>query len=60
MEDIRSLWEQIAPRITRDRPKVAEIQELLDVMFTSFSSGEKEAGRQAAIAIYNMKLEQLR
>lgn len=60
MEDLRNLWAEAAPRLKRDLQQAAQVQHLLEVMFNAFEAGQKDAGRKAALAIYNMNPDRLR
>ena len=60
MADIKELWTEIRPQLTRDVEQAAFIDAKLLEMFAAFDAGEKDKGRKAAIAIYNLRVGQLR
>ncbi|MCH7344479.1 hypothetical protein LZ017_13935 [Pelomonas sp. CA6] len=60
MADIKELWAEVRPQITRDLEQAEFIDTKLQEMFAAFDAGEKEKGRKAALAIYNLKVEKLR
>lgn len=58
--DIEELWPMIRAKLKRDADKIAFIDEKLTEAFTAFDAGEKERGRKAMWAIYNLGLKDLR
>ena len=60
MTDIRELWAEISALIARDREQVDFISQKLEQMFSSFDAGDKDGGRSAAWAIYNIRVRRLR
>lgn len=60
MADLKELWTDIRPQLQRDVEQAEFIGTKLQEMFTAFDAGEKEKGRDAAWAIYNLKVEKLR
>lgn len=60
MADLKQLWQEIRPKLTKDITQVKLIEEKLQEMFLQFESGEKEAGRKIAWSIYNMDVEKFR
>jgi hypothetical protein len=60
MTDIRELWAEIRPQLKRDLAQAALIDTKLQQMFAAFDAGQKDHGRKAAMAIYNLDTEKLR
>jgi hypothetical protein len=60
MADIKELWAEIRPQLRRDHEAAEFIDSKLQEMFEAFDAGEKDKGRDAAWAIYNIKAERLR
>ena len=60
MADLKELWAEIRPQLKRDLEQADFIDGKLQEMFAAFDAGEKERGRDAAWAIYNVKVEKLR
>ncbi|WP_431256756.1 hypothetical protein ACQ86G_18900 [Roseateles chitinivorans] len=60
MADIKALWTEVRPQLKRDLEQAEFINAKLAEMFEAFDSGEKDAGRKAAWAIYSLKVERLR
>lgn len=58
--DIEDLWLQIRAKLKRDTDKIAFIDEKLSEAFAAFDVGEKERGRKAMWAVYNLGLRELR
>ncbi|WP_459573319.1 hypothetical protein [Cupriavidus sp. 8B] len=60
MADLKTLWAEIRPQLTRDIDRVALIDGKLSEMFAAFDAGDKERGRDAAWLMYNLKVKELR
>lgn len=60
MADLRQLWGEIRPQLKHDADKAAFIEGKLQEMFVAFKAGEKDKGRKAVMAIYNLDVEKLR
>jgi hypothetical protein len=60
MADLKELWAEIRPQVTRDVDKVQLIDNKLQEMFAAFEAGEKDKRRDAAWSIYNLNVEKLR
>ena len=60
MADLKDLRREIYPQLKKDSDKAQFISEKLQSMFAAFDAGEKEKGRDAAWAIYNLDVEKLR
>lgn len=60
MRDLKELWATIRPQLKRDLDQAAFIDGKLQELFEAFESGEKDKGRKAVMAIYNLKVERLR
>jgi hypothetical protein len=60
MADLRQLWGEIRPQVKQDVDKAAFIDGKLEEMFAAFEAGEKDKGRKAVLAIYNLDVEKLR
>ena len=58
--DLKELWAEIRPQLKRDLEQAEFIDGKLHEMFTAFDAAEKEHGRKAAWAIYNLQVEKLR
>lgn len=58
--DIQELWSQIRPQLERDEDKVSFIDEKIAEAFAAFDGGDKERGRKAMWAVYNLGLRELR
>lgn len=60
MADLQNLWAEIRPQIKRDLEQVEFIDAKLLEIRAAFDAGEKDQGRKAVMAIYNLKLAKLR
>jgi hypothetical protein len=60
MADLKTLWAEIRPQLKRDLEQSDFVDNKLREMFGAFESGDKEAGRKAAWALYNLDVEKLR
>ncbi|PKB13888.1 hypothetical protein CLU91_5517 [Janthinobacterium sp. 64] len=60
MEDLKDLWAEIRATLKKDLDKVPFIDAKLQEAFFAFDSGEKEKGRKAILAIYNLEVKKLR
>ena len=60
MADIRGLWTEIRPQLKQDLQQAELIDAKLQEMFSAFDAGEKEKGRKAAWAIYNLDVKKLK
>ena len=60
MADLKELWATIRPQLTRDLEQAEFIDGKLQEMRAAFDAGDKETGRKAVWAIYNLKVEKLR
>ncbi len=58
--DIIDLWSQIKPALKRDLEQAQTIDSKLANMFDAFESGDAQAGRDTAWALYNMNVKKLR
>lgn len=59
MADLKELWAEIRPQLKRDLEQVELIDAKLMEMRAAFDAGDKDAGRTAVMAIYNLKVEKL-
>lgn len=57
MADLRELWARIRTRLKKDADKVEFIDEKLLQAFAAFEAGEKDIGRRAILAIYNLEVK---
>lgn len=60
MADLKELWTEIRPQLKRDLEQAAFIDAKLVEMRAAFDAGDKDTGRRAVWAIYNLKVEKLR
>jgi hypothetical protein len=60
MADLKELWSQIRPQLKRDLGQAEFIDGKLVQIRTAFDTGDKDAGRKAVMAVYNLKVEKLR
>jgi hypothetical protein len=60
MADLKDLWSQIRPLLKRDVEQAEFIDAKLLEMRTAFDTGDKDKGRKAVWAIYNLGVEKLR
>ena len=60
MADIKELWSEIRPKLKRDVEKADFIEGKLQEAFAAFDAGEKEVGRKALLAIYNLGIRTLK
>jgi hypothetical protein len=60
MADLKELWAQIRPQLKRDLESAEFIDRKLQEMFAAFQTGEKDKGRKAVMAIYNLDVEKLK
>jgi hypothetical protein len=60
MADLKALWAEIRPQLKRDIEQSEFIDGKLKELFEAFDAGNKEAGRKAAWALYNLNVEKLR
>lgn len=58
--DIQDLWSQIRSLVKRDADKVLFIEDKIAEAFAAFDSGDRERGRKAMWAVYNLGLSNLR
>lgn len=58
--EIKELWEKIKIKIKIDIEKSELINQKLNEMFTAFSNGENEKGRDIALDIYLMDVKILK
>jgi hypothetical protein len=58
--DLLKLWSEIEPRLKRDLDKAAYITQRLHEGFEAYDAGDKEAGEQAMLDIYNLHPKKLR
>lgn len=59
MSDIKEIWSEIRMKLKLDTEKIAFIERKLQDAFAAFDAGEKEKGRAALWAIYNLDVEDL-
>ncbi|WP_454733428.1 MULTISPECIES: hypothetical protein [Cupriavidus] len=59
MADLKALWAEIRPQLKNDLDRAAFIEGKLDEMFKAFDEGERERGRDAVWAIYNLRVQSL-
>ncbi|WDZ95032.1 hypothetical protein Herbaro_16280 [Herbaspirillum sp. WKF16] len=60
MDDLRSLWSAIMPRLKKDADKIEFIDQNLKMAFAAFEAKDKDKGRKAILAIYNLNVKYLR
>jgi hypothetical protein len=60
MADLKGLWREIFPQLKRDVEQARFIDGKLQEMFHAFEGGDRERGRDAALAIYNLGVRKLR
>lgn len=60
MADLKELWSQIRPLLKRDVEQAEFIDAKLLEMRAAFDAGDKDKGRSAVWAIYNLGVEKLR
>tara|TARA_Y100000004_G_C8896958_1_gene404596 strand:- start:149 stop:781 length:633 start_codon:yes stop_codon:yes gene_type:complete len=60
MDDLRSLWSAIMPRLKKDADKIEFIDQNLKVALAAFEAKDKDKGRKAILAIYNLNVRSLR
>lgn len=60
MAELKELWSEIRSKLKKDIDKIEFIDSKLQEAFTAFDAGEKEKGRSAIWAIYNLKVENFR
>jgi len=60
MDDLRSLWSAIKPRLKKDADKADFIDQNLQMAFSAFDAKDKDRGRKAILAIYNLNVKSLR
>lgn len=58
--DLRELWANIRPKLKRDMEQADFIDANLQAAFVAFEANEKDKGRNAILAIYNLAVKQLR
>lgn len=60
MSDIKELWSEIRPKLKQDVEKADFVDGKLQEAFAAFDAGEKEKGRKAMLAIYNLGIRTLK
>jgi hypothetical protein len=60
MADLKQLWGEIRPKLKSNVDTCEFIDHKLQEAFAAFESGEKDKGLDAIMAIYNLKVKQLR
>lgn len=60
MADLSELWAHIRGKLTTDMTIVPFIDEKLQEAIAAFDVGDKDTGRRAILAIYNLDLKALR
>jgi hypothetical protein len=60
MADLRDLWTEVCPKLMRDVEQAEFINSKLQEAFTAFEANEKDKGRKAILAIYNLDVKKLR
>jgi hypothetical protein len=60
MADLRELWAEIRPQLSRDIEQAEFIDKKLLEVFDAFAMGRKEDGLDAVLAIYHLKVKKLR
>ena len=60
MADLRELWAEIRAQLKKDVDKVEFIDGKLQEAFAAFDAKEKNKGRKAILAIYNLDVKKLR
>ncbi len=59
MADLKELWAEILPKLKKDLEKTAFIDDKLQEAFAAFEAKEKDTGRKATLAIYNLDVKNL-
>lgn len=60
MADLKELWAEIRPRLKKDVDTAEFIDGKLREAFAAFDAKEKDKGREAILAIYNLEVKKLR
>jgi hypothetical protein len=60
MADLKELWSAIRGKLKEDVDKISFIDEKLEEAFAAFDAKEKDKGRKAILAIYNLDVKKLR
>jgi len=60
MADLKKLWVEIHPKLKKDIVQADFIDEKLQEAFIAFEAKEKDKGRKAILAIYNLDVKKLR
>lgn len=58
--DLRSLWSEIRGKLKHDQDQIIFIDSKLKEAILALDAGEKEIGRSAILAIYNLDVKKLR
>lgn len=60
MADLKELWAEIRPKLKEDLDKAEFVGDQLREAFAAFEAKEKDKGRKAILAIYNLDVKKLR
>ncbi|MYM32228.1 hypothetical protein GTP58_28225 [Duganella sp. CY15W] len=59
MTNLKELWTEILPKLTKELEKAEFIDGKLQEAFAAFEAKEKDKGRKAILAIYNLDVKKL-
>lgn len=60
MADLKEFWAMIRPKLKRDLEQAEFVDGKLEEAFAAFEANEKDKGRKAILAIYNLDVKQFR
>jgi hypothetical protein len=60
MADLKDLWGKIRPKLKRDLEQAEFVDVKLQEAFAAFEANEKDKGRKAVLAIYNLNVKRFR
>jgi hypothetical protein len=60
MADLKELWGKIRPKLKRDLEQAEFVDSKLQEAFDAFMVNEKDKGRKAILAVYNLNVKQFR
>ncbi len=60
MADLKELWSKIRPKLKRELEQAEFVDRKLQEAFDAFMANQKDKGRKAILAVYNLNVKQFR
>lgn len=60
MADLKELWSKIRPKLKRDLEQAEFVDRKFQEAFDAFMANQKDKGRKAILAVYNLNVKQFR